>query len=179
MVMQNETGVFGDVPILFAIHSTVSPQLDTFAQIIVKFGEFWVIFVIPIATLLIVMIRQKWRSLIYMLITLPGSLVIKDTAKEMIQRSRPQFWQSSTPHSYSFPSGHTMVTTTVVMVLVILLWQTRWRWLILLVGILLVLAISWTRLYLGVHYPSDMIAAWMVSIAWTIGISLLIRPHRR
>lgn len=36
--------------------------------------------------------------------------------------------------------------------------------------------IGWTRLYLGVHFPSDIIAGWMVAIAWAIGVSFLIPP---
>ncbi|NEP62112.1 MAG: phosphatase PAP2 family protein, partial [Symploca sp. SIO2G7] len=54
-------------------------------------------------------------------------------------------------------------------------WESKWRWLILIVGGLLVLTIGWTRLYLGVHYPSDILAGWMVSVAWAIGASLLIK----
>jgi undecaprenyl-diphosphatase len=66
---------------------------------------------------------------------------------------------------------------TLVTALVILTWGTRWCWLVLVVGGLFVLAIGWTRLYLGVHYPSDIVAGWMASVAWAVGVSLLIRPH--
>jgi len=39
------------------------------------------------------------------------------------------------------------------------------------------LAIAWTQLYLGVHFPSDIVTGWMVSSAWAIGVSLIVRPH--
>jgi undecaprenyl-diphosphatase len=39
------------------------------------------------------------------------------------------------------------------------------------------LAIAWTRLYLGVHFPSDILVGWMVSLTWAFGVSLLIKPH--
>jgi undecaprenyl-diphosphatase len=40
-----------------------------------------------------------------------------------------------------------------------------------------VVAIAWTRLYLGVHFPSDILAGWMVAIAWAIGVSVVLKPH--
>ncbi len=47
------------------------------------------------------------------------------------------------------------------------------------VGGLFVVAIGWTRIYLGVHYPSDILAGWLVSIGWAVGVSLIVRPHLR
>ncbi|MEH1832919.1 MAG: phosphatase PAP2 family protein [Nostoc sp.] len=43
-------------------------------------------------------------------------------------------------------------------------WNSRWRWFVLSIGTLFVLIIGWTRLYLGVHYPSDVLAGWMVAV---------------
>jgi undecaprenyl-diphosphatase len=78
---------------------------------------------------------------------------------------------------YGFPSGHAMSSMSFIAALVILTWGTRWCWLVLLSGSLFVVTIGWTRLYLGVHFPSDVLAGWMVSLAWAIGLSLVIRPH--
>jgi undecaprenyl-diphosphatase len=66
---------------------------------------------------------------------------------------------------------------TLVAMLLILTWATSWRWLVLSVGSLYVLVIGWTRLYLGVHFPSDIVAGWMVAIAWAIGVSIIIKPN--
>ncbi|MDX2240635.1 MAG: phosphatase PAP2 family protein [Leptolyngbyaceae cyanobacterium bins.302] len=77
--------------------------------------------------------------------------------------------------SYVFPSGHAMASASFVMVLIVLAWNTRWRWLVLVGGSLFVLAIGWTRIYLGMHYPSDVVAGWLLEIAWSFAVLLVIR----
>ena len=177
-VWENEGGFPWDVPILLAIHATASPQMNVFASTLTKLGVFWGVF--PVATVigLFLLLRRRWRSLVYLVTTLLGSIVINRTAKVLLHRVRPHLWSSPAPEfDYGFPSGHAMSSMTLVAALVILTWNSRWRLPVLLAGGLFVLAIGWTRLYLGVHYPSDILAGWMVSVAWAIGVSLLIRPY--
>jgi undecaprenyl-diphosphatase len=176
-VWENEGGFPWDVPILLAIHTTASPQLNGFAETLTKFGVFWGVFPVASAIGLVLLYRRRWRSLAYFLTTLLGSIVINRTAKELLHRVRPHLWESPSPElDYGFPSGHAMSSMTFVAALVILTWDSRWRWPVLISGSVFVLAIAWTRLYLGVHYPSDILAGWMVSIGWALGVSLLIRP---
>lgn len=176
-VWENEGGFPWDVPILLAIHKTASPQLNVFATTLTGFGVFWGVFPVASAIALLLLYRRRWRSLAYLLTTLLGSIVINRTAKQLLHRVRPHLWESPSPElDYGFPSGHAMSSMTLVATLVILTWDSRWRWPVLMSGTVFVLAIAWTRLYLGVHYPSDILAGWMVSIGWALGVSLLIRP---
>lgn len=178
VVWQDEGGFPWDEPVLRAIHETATPQLDTFAAIFTKLGVFWGVF--PVATLisLLLLYLRRWRSLTYLLITLVGNIFINRTAKEFLHRVRPNLWNSVAPElDYGFPSGHSMSSMGLVAALVILTWGTRWCWLVLLSGSLFAVTIAWTRLYLGVHFPSDILAGWMVSLAWAIAIALIVRPH--
>ncbi len=177
-IWENEGGFPWDVPLLLAIHQTASPRLDTFATNLTKLGVFWGVFPVCVGISLILLYRRRWRSLAYLLTTLLGSIIINRTAKVLLHRVRPHLWESPAPEfDYGFPSGHAMSSMTLVVALVILSWNRRWRLPILVVGSLFVIAIGWTRLYLGVHYPSDIFAGWLVSIAWATGVSLLFRPH--
>src|SRR4028119_650815 len=177
-VWENEGGFPWDVSILLAIHSTANPQLDIFASSLTKLGVYWGVFPVAIASGLALLVRRRWRKLVYFLITLGGSIIINRTAKILLHRVRPHLWPSPAPEfDYGFPSGHAMASMTLVAALVILTWGTQWCWLVLVVGGVFVLAMGWTRLYLGVHYPSDIVAGWMASIAWAVGVSLLIKPH--
>lgn len=177
-VWENEGGFPWDVPILLAIHTTAQPQLDVFTTTLTKFGVFWGVFPVATVIALVLLYQRRWRSLTFLLTTLLGSIVINRTAKALLHRVRPHLWPSPAPEfDYGFPSGHAMSSMTLVAALVILTWRTRWRWWVLIFGGLFVLAIGWTRLYLGVHYPSDILAGWMASLAWVVGVNLLIRPN--
>ncbi|MBW4614953.1 MAG: phosphatase PAP2 family protein [Desmonostoc vinosum HA7617-LM4] len=177
-VWENEGGFPWDVPILLAIHSTSKPQLDVFASTLTKLGVFWGVFPVASAIAFSLFIRRRWRQFSYLIITLLGSIVINRTAKILLHRVRPHLWESPSPEfDYGFPSGHAMSSMTFVATLVILTWGSRWCWLVAILGGLFVLAIGWTRLYLGVHYPSDILAGWTASIAWATGVSLLIKPQ--
>ncbi|MBR8834471.1 MAG: phosphatase PAP2 family protein [Stigonema ocellatum SAG 48.90 = DSM 106950] len=175
---QNEGGFPWDLPILLAIHKTSQANLDVFAGTLTKFGSSRVVLPIVGVIGLVFLSTRRWRSLTYLLTTVLGSNIINRTVKELMHRIRPHLWDSPFPElDYAFPSGHAMTSMALVAAVIILTWGSAWRWLILMLGSLFVLAIAWTRLYLGVHFPSDILAGWMVSIAWAIGVSLILKPQ--
>jgi membrane-associated phospholipid phosphatase len=173
-----EGGFWWDVPFLVVIHTTARTQLDVFAVTLTKFGSFKIVSFAIAAIALLLFFRKRWRSLVYLLVTVSGSAIINRTAKLLMHRVRPDLWTSPTPElDYAFPSGHAMTSMTLVAALVILTWGSVWCWLVLILGSAFVVAIAWTRLYLGVHFPSDILAGWMVSLAWAIGVGLLVKPY--
>jgi membrane-associated phospholipid phosphatase len=177
-VWQNQAGFPWDLPILLAVHKTAQPQLDIVAVLLTKLGSFWTVLPVLSAIALWLGYKNKWRSLAYLLTTAIGSAIINRTAKELMHRIRPHLWESRAPEfDYAFPSGHAMTSMTLVIILLILTQGRPWRWLVAVFGSLYVLTIAWTRLYLGVHFPSDILAGWMVALAWAIGVSMIIKPN--
>ncbi|AKG24432.1 hypothetical protein IJ00_04255 [Calothrix sp. 336/3] len=178
-IWQNQVGFPWDVPILFAIHQTSQPQLDILAIILAKIGSPKTIIPTLILIACALVSQRKWRFGIYLMITGIGSTIINLTLKELIHRPRPHLWDS-TYHTvnFSFPSGHAMASMTFITLLIVLAWKTPWRLLSLVFGIFFVPTIAWTRLYLGVHYPSDILAGWLIALAWSVTVYLLIKPHR-
>jgi membrane-associated phospholipid phosphatase len=170
-----------DEPILQAVHATATATLDRLAQGITRLGSPWIL--PPLAGLIAIALAalKRWRSLLYILLALPGCTLLNVVLKELWKRDRPFLWDSGTPrpHGFSFPSGHAMTSVALVAVLLILLGSSHWRPWAIASGVLFVLAIAWTRLYLGVHYPSDILGGWLVAIAWTVGLSLLIQPQHQ
>lgn len=177
-IWQHQGGFLWDEPILLAIHGSTTETLDRLAPMLTKLGGFKGVTLMTTLLSLWLLWQQRWRSLIYLLTTTIGSGLINRIAKGLLHRVRPSLWESLSPESdFAFPSGHATASMTFVAALVILTWGTRWSWLVFLGGSSFVVAIAWTRLYLGVHFPSDILAGWFVSIAWAIAISLVIRPH--
>ncbi|MEH2378586.1 MAG: phosphatase PAP2 family protein [Nostoc sp.] len=177
-IWQNQAGLPWDVPILLAIHSTANPQLDVLAVTLARIGLPWTAIPILGAIALILLLQKRWRSLAYLVTASVGSIIINRTAKELMHRVRPHLWESIAPESsFAFPSAHAMTSITLVAILLFLTWASSWRWLVLIFGSLYIIAIAWCRLYLGVHFPSDILAGWMVALSWTIGVSLIIKPY--
>ena len=72
-----------------------------------------------------------------------------------------------------------MLSLTLVIALAALVKQNPWRSLFLFCGAILAIAIGWTRLYLGVHYPSDILGGWALAIAWVLSVSYLTKVNAK
>lgn len=178
IVIQHQDTFAWDRAILLAVHRTANPILDRIALTITPLGVFYGVFPISAVISIGLLYQRRWRSLSYLLVTLLGSALINRSLKVWLHRDRPTFWETLTPHTdFSFPSGHAMSSMSLVAALVILTWGTRWGGWTSAIGGIFVFTIAWTRLYLGVHFPSDVLAGWMISLAWAIGVSLITRPQ--
>ncbi|MGI0483817.1 phosphatase PAP2 family protein [Pantanalinema rosaneae CENA516] len=177
-ISRQQGGFLWDEPILLAVHATTTVFWDRLVPILTRLGGFKGVTLLTTLLSFWLLRQQRWRSLIYLLLTMIGSGLINRLAKAVLHRVRPSLWTPLAPEAdFAFPSGHATASMTFVAAIIILTWGTRWCWLAVLGGSSFVLAIAWTRLYLGVHFPSDIVAGWLVSIAWAIGVSVAIRPH--
>jgi undecaprenyl-diphosphatase len=113
-----------------------------------------------------------------------GGVLLGLAAKALVARPRPQL----VPHlSYvttaSFPSGHSMLSAVVYLTLGALLARLtgRWRYRLFVLGyaLLLTFLVGVSRVYLGVHYPTDVLAGWSLGLAWATVCSLLARWLQR
>ena len=101
-------------------------------------------------------------------------------AKILFQRARPALWLSPAPEQdYSFPSGHAMLSVAIAGSLIALAWPTRLRWPALIGGTMSVVGIGLSRLYLGVHFPSDIMAGWCAALLWVTGVYLIVGTRER
>lgn len=177
-IWKSEGGILWDISILNAVHAAAHPQLDIFATTVTDLGIAWGVVPVTAVIGLVFLRYRRWRSLTYLLIALLGSPLINRTGKFLFHRVRPHVWEPASPlTSFAFPSGHAMSSMTLVAALIVLTWGSRWFWPTFVVGSVYAITIGWTRLYLGAHYPSDVLAGWMISIAWAIGLSLVAKPH--
>ena len=107
-------------------------------------------------------------------------VILNTLIKNIVQRPRPDGFRLVSEWGYSFPSGHSMVAMAFYGFLAWLVWkyerQTVTRWFYTVVFALFILAIGMSRIYLGVHYASDVIAGFFVSLAWLAFFTKIIAP---
>jgi membrane-associated phospholipid phosphatase len=73
----------------------------------------------------------------------------------------------------SFPSGHALNSATLATAIILMTWgDRRWRWPVTVAAVAYTVMVGVSRLYLGVHYPVDVIAGWCLGVAWTLLIWL-------
>lgn len=166
-----------DQAILNMIHAFNTPLLDKLALFVTQFGS--PIFIVP-ATLALsaaLAYRHRIHQARFVIFAAGGSLVMNLVLKLLFQRERPSLWHTLIAEkSYSFPSGHAMASSALAFTVIALCWSTKWRWLAVAAGSAYFFAVGLTRLYLGVHYPSDVVAGWCVSMIWVLLIFFLSSP---
>lgn len=169
-----------DEPLLRLAHAWASPQADQIFSAVTKLGYEW--FVVPFDVLLVLVLAWKGRMRegLFVGLALGGSALLTVATKQLYARARPDLWPSVLPEdSYSFPSGHAMGSMTLAWVLVLLAWRTRWRWWVVLPALAFAIAVGVSRVYLGVHYPSDILAGWAAASVWVAASFLMVFHHHR
>ena len=167
-----EKEAFGfDTSILLWLHQSPNSTLDSLMVQITRLGDpETVVILVTIAFSLLIWQRQFWSAQMLFLACL-GGLILNQGLKLVFAKLRPQLW---TPlvveHSYSFPSGHALGSLVVYGFLAVLLAHKfpRQHWLIYAIAAVIISAIGISRLFLGVHWPTDIIAGYAVGAVWLI-----------
>jgi membrane-associated phospholipid phosphatase len=167
-----------DRTILLFLHAHATSTLNRMMVWSSRAGSALVLVpVIIMGTLYLYRQRVQARTWFWVL-SVCGAALLNFLAKYCFARARPSLWVSILPETtYSFPSGHAMESMAVVTAIICLVWNRgNWRWVSLALGLLFVLLVGASRVYLGVHYPSDVLAGWLASFAWVIGLAMIRDP---
>ncbi|WP_024818174.1 phosphatase PAP2 family protein [Arthrobacter sp. 31Y] len=176
-------GVAGlDDPVLAAAKSVRSPALDMATTAYTNIGGTVGMPIIAVGIMIFLATRRRsWTPVILMLAAGLGSLIITVLGKPIFGRSRPDIADAIPPyeHSASFPSGHSLnsiVIAGIVAYLIILrLKTTKARVVTVVVAAAFAFTMGLSRVYLGHHWLTDVLAAWAIGIAW---LALVITAHR-
>ncbi|MEM9860876.1 MAG: phosphatase PAP2 family protein [Myxococcota bacterium] len=127
--------------------------------------------------LFIFALRKNRRAGVFVAVTLLGSFGLNQLLKALIARPRPDLAQAvyDAQHA-SFPSGHSQASMTFVLVCLVLAGERRPG--VISAALLFPVVIGLTRVYLGVHYPTDVLAGWCLAVC-VVGLSARVYAQRR
>lgn len=117
------------------------------------------------------LMRKRYRTLLVLAVVVGGGVALTFGMKAFFDRPRPQY-ASNLPYivTASFPSGHSMLSAVVYMTLAVLLARTssqlRFQVYFVGLGLMVTLLVGFSRVYLGVHYPTDVLAGWSGGLTW-------------
>lgn len=158
-----------DLAIRGAVHRHAFPALTFAMRVLTWAGSPAVLF--PLGALLIVRwVRQgRRRSALSFAITVLGAVLLEQALKLAFARPRPApFFNLAAPLSYSFPSGHALASCCFYGFLAaVARGRQALAWV---AAALLVALIGFSRVYLGVHYPSDVIAGYAAAVVWLLAV---------
>ena len=175
-VLDKEAFVF-DKTILLWIHSFANPTLDVVMRSITRLNDPSTVVAIAIIVLGILLWRRYYSEAQIFIIDCLGGVVLSYGLKSVFGKARPALWESAIKDpSFSYPSGHALGSTVLYGFLAYLI-ATRYPQFSLLVytvAVCLIGAIGLSRLYLGVHWPTDIIGGYGIGFLWlTFCITML------
>jgi undecaprenyl-diphosphatase len=140
------------------------------------------VWLVAVATVLL-LIRRRIRLAVYLVVTGVGALLLDPSMKALVGRLRPAVEVPvATAPGNSFPSGHALGSMIVYGALTLVFLPAvpaRWRKVFITVGVLIVVAVGVTRIALGVHYLSDVLAGWLLGLGWLSITAYAFRVWRR
>jgi membrane-associated phospholipid phosphatase len=122
-------------------------------------------------------LRRAWWTAAWVFVAAAGISPLTTLLKDAVGRLRPQFAEGGAGYeSFAYPSGHASGIVALVTIVLVLAWPllappARRAWLAL--GVALVLLVGLTRMWLGVHYVSDVLGGWALGLGWTLLVALV------
>ncbi len=125
---------------------------------------------VALVAAVVLWLTSRRRAAVFVAVAVAGAALLEAVAKELVGRARPVFAQP-VAHAVgaSFPSGHAMTSLTAFGVLVLLVAPRR-RLPVAALAAVAVAAVGFSRLALGVHYLSDVVAGWLLAAAWLLAV---------
>lgn len=170
-VINHEPLTIADAQLSGWLHTHSSPFATSAMFVATSLGATVIVTCISIAMALYLLWRGRFYWLAALVSSVVGGMLLNKLLKYIFHRARPHFDDSILSlTSYSFPSGHTMMATVLYGVLAAYLFARtpdwRWRGLIIFSAGLLIAVVGFSRIYLGAHYLSDVLAAMAEGLAW-------------
>ena len=175
-VVEGESRAF-DRAVLLWIGDNVPAWLDGPMRAVTTLGYYRVVLPLLAAASLAFLYRGWRLSAMLLVVSTAGGVVLTTVLKAVFRRARPEILDSGyTAGFYSFPSGHATVAVGFYGALALVLAYHLHgppRWVAVALGTVLVLLIGFSRLYLGAHYPTDVLAGFLAAPLWLVSVGVV------
>jgi len=174
--VSHQSSLGWEAAFLRCLPATTTPGLDRIIGVVAESGGINVVVVLAVVGVLALKRVARLREALFVTLAVVGVVILNLLVRCAVQRSHLA-WAGSTTASFDFgfPSTQAADTVAVVLAGVVVCWGTRWRWLAVGLGVPYVLAVGLSRVYLGLHYPSDFLAGWALALAWVAAASFVRR----
>lgn len=179
-VFEGETHAF-DQKVLLALRDPADSQdpigpgwLEDMIRDFTALGSVGVLTFLSLAVVGFLILQRKRHAAVLVVVAVGGGMLVSLLAKAGFDRPRPDLVpHAARVYTTSFPSAHSMMAAVVYLTLGALLArvQPRMRLRLYLIGLaaVLTMAVGFSRVYLGVHWPTDVLAGWALGAAWALG----------
>jgi len=163
-----------EVDLMQEVVAQRTAALTTLARIVTWAGSSFVLVPLAVLSCLLLMRAGMRLEAVAVAVSLGGALLISDLDKLLVARARPPVEHLQAVNGYSFPSGHATQSSAFWFSLVLALRASAKPRMVRLAGAaaaLIVAAVALSRIYLGVHYPSDVIAGVVLGTGWAVYVA--------
>jgi len=155
-----------------------SPRVEEMARDLTALGGFTILTGVTLVSLGVAIFAGRSRLAALAVVSVLAGTVMTGVLKQGFDRPRPALVEHGTlVHNASFPSGHSMMAAMVYLTLGILLARTqtkkRVRAFIVAISVIITVLVGLSRVYLGVHWPTDVLAGWTLGGAWAVAFWLV------
>lgn len=168
-VFANEVTKMDVVGYEFIANNFIRVSLTPIVKIFTNFGS--ALFLLPVTILLCLILKNR-KIRFSILFNLIFITIINQVLKFIVQRPRPTDFKLIDESGYSFPSGHAMISVAFYGYLIFLIYKyiknKIIKFLLISLLVILIIIIGVSRIYLGVHYTSDVLAGFLISLSYLI-----------
>jgi len=171
LLISDQKIIHFDDTIISAVQGLENPALTSLMKFFTFIGSSMVVIILSLILMFFLYkVLHHRLELILFIAAIGGAAVLNEILKHLFHRERPHLHRLIDVTGYSFPSGHAMSAFAVYGILAFLLWRhissRLGRSVLIVFSIVMILAIGISRIYLGVHYPSDIIGGYFASGFW-------------
>jgi undecaprenyl-diphosphatase len=165
-----------DLAILRFLYRSAIPWLDWIMTYLARSGRIEVVVMLAVIGVLILKHKHRLRDACFLTLALVGVVIGNLLVRTVVWRAPFASSETWAPtFDFGFPSSQAADTFAIAFAAAVLTWSMRFHWWIVVLGTFYVFTNGLSRVYLGLHYPSDILAGWALSFTWTMAVSLIRR----